>query len=146
MEEYQFPKYNLDVYSFVNDLWQAQARDAYVVKEQEQVESSKRELEFVALKAQLAETSQNLRIARFEASQNLALALQAPRKRPAWRSLAPQLSEGAEVAYGGTQGETGVTSTADGEEQDAEMESTAEGAQQEVEDLVADIVARKSGC
>ena len=39
-----------------------------------------------------------------------------------------------------------MTSTADGEEQDVGMEPTAEGAQQEVDDLVADIVATKSGC
>ena len=121
----------------MNDLWQALARVACGVKEQEQAESTKRELEFVALTAQLAETSHNS-----------AIALQAPRKTVPHKRAPPaaQLSEGAEVAYGGTQGEKGVTSTADGEEQDVEMESTAEGAQQEVEDLVADIVATKSGC
>ena len=81
MEEYQFPKYNLDVDSFVNDLWQAQAREAYGVKEQEQAESTKRELEFVALTAQLAETSQNL-----------AIALQAPARRFPTKGRHPQHS------------------------------------------------------
>ena len=60
MEEYQFPKYQLDVESFVNDLLQAQRREASEAEEMEKTRIAAREQELSSLKAKLEETSQSL--------------------------------------------------------------------------------------